>query len=154
MKLGIISDTHGYFDPKIPGIFAGVDFILHGGDIGPPMILNQLEALAPVTAVLGNTDSPLPGIRETEFVNCDGLGVLVHHIVDPDRLTEHLVRRLELNKPRLVVFGHTHKPFSGIANGVRFFNPGYAGHQRFSLPRSVALVEWDGENFQEKFIPL
>src|SRR5262245_36659364 len=102
MKLGVISDTHGLLDPKIPGVFEGVDLILHGGDIGPAAILHQLEAIAPVTAVLGNTDAPLPGIRETEYVQCGSLGVLLHHIVDPNRLSESISRRLELNKPRLV----------------------------------------------------
>jgi putative phosphoesterase len=154
MKLGIISDTHGYFDPKIPDVFNGVDFILHGGDIGPASILHQLEAIAPVTAVLGNTDAPLPGIRETEFVQCQGCGVLLHHIVDPLRLSESISRRLELNKPHLVVFGHTHKPFCKTIGKVLFFNPGYAGHQRFSLPRSVAVLHCDGTALREEFISL
>jgi putative phosphoesterase len=154
MKLGVISDTHGLFDPKIPGIFKGVDFILHGGDIGPEAILHQLEEIAPVTAVLGNTDTPLPGIRETEFVECGELGVLIHHIVDPARLTESLSRRLELNKPRLVVFGHTHKPFSKSIGDVHFFNPGYAGPQRFELPRSVAILHYEDSKLREEYIAL
>lgn len=154
MKLGIISDTHGLFDPKIPGIFEGVDFILHGGDIGPAAILHQLEAIAPVTAVLGNTDGPMAGIRETEFVRCGDLGVLLHHIVDPGHLSDSIVRRIELNKPRVVVFGHTHKPFSKTMGGVLFFNPGYAGPQRFALPRSVALLHWEGSRLREEVIPL
>ena len=112
MKLGIISDTHGLFDPKVPKIFQGVDFILHGGDIGPASILHRLEEIAPVTAVLGNTDSPLPGIRETEFAQCGDLGVLIHHIVDPENLTESISRRIQLNQPRVLIFGHTHKPYS------------------------------------------
>jgi putative phosphoesterase len=154
MKLGIISDTHGLFDSKIPRIFKGVDFILHGGDIGPESILHQLEEIAPVTAVLGNTDSPLPGIRETEFVQYGDLGVLIHHIVDPDRPSESLSRRLELNQPRLVVFGHTHKPFSKTIGGIHFFNPGYAGPQRFALPRSVAILHYEDSKVREEVIPL
>ena len=154
MKLGIISDTHGWFDPKIPGIFKGVDFILHGGDIGPEAILHQLEEIAPVTAVLGNTDAPLPGIRDTEFVRCDDLGALIHHIVDPEHLSEPIQRRLELNQPRLVVFGHTHKPYSKSIGEVLFFNPGYAGPQRFALPRSVAVLHWEGSKLREEFVQL
>jgi len=58
VKIGVISDTHNFFDPKIPGLFNGVEHILHAGDIGLPRILLDLEAIAPVTAVSGNTDDP------------------------------------------------------------------------------------------------
>ena len=57
MKIGVISDTHGHFDPKIPRIFAGVEHILHAGDVGGGGILVQLEQIAPVTAVLGKSDA-------------------------------------------------------------------------------------------------
>src|SRR5216110_2710106 len=57
MKICIISDTHGFLDPKVPELFAGVERILHAGDVGPHSLLLELEAIAPVTAVLGNTDT-------------------------------------------------------------------------------------------------
>src|SRR5204863_10092352 len=82
MKLGAISDTHGHFDPKLPKLFAGVDHILHGGDIGLPWLILELEQIAPVTAVLGNTDAGLD-FKETEVAEFDGRKFLVHHIVDP-----------------------------------------------------------------------
>ncbi|HAV64105.1 MAG TPA: YfcE family phosphodiesterase, partial [Verrucomicrobiales bacterium] len=56
MRIGVISDTHGYLDPKIPALFQGVEHILHAGDIGYASIILELEQIAPVTAVLGNTD--------------------------------------------------------------------------------------------------
>ena len=82
MKIGVLSDTHGHFDPKIPKLFAGVDHILHGGDVGLPWLILELEQIAPVTAVLGNNDAGLE-YRETEVVEFDGRKYLVHHIVDP-----------------------------------------------------------------------
>lgn len=149
-SVGIISDTHGFFDPQIPALFDGVDHILHGGDIGSELILRQLEAIAPVTAVLGNTDGPLAGIRETEFVRLDGLGFLVHHIVDPDGPGETVRRNLARTTPDVVVFGHTHKPCSRRLNGILFFNPGYAGRTRFALKRSVAVLSLDGTEIRDE----
>jgi putative phosphoesterase len=139
MTIGVISDTHGLLDPKVASHFEGVDHILHAGDIGPLSLLHALEQMAPVTAVLGNTDSPLPGIRETEFIRLGPVGFLVHHIVDPLRPSETLQRRLQLNQPDVVIFGHTHKPFSERFHNILFFNPGSAGPQRFNLRRSLAL---------------
>ena len=75
MKIGVISDTHGYFDPRLPALFAGVDHILHAGDIGRYDIISELENIAPVTAVLGNNDYDLT-LRETEIVTLDGRKVL------------------------------------------------------------------------------
>ena len=57
-RIAVLSDTHNYFDPRLPRLFAGVDHILHGGDIGLPAIILALEQIAPVTAVAGNTDDP------------------------------------------------------------------------------------------------
>src|SRR5438128_7067088 len=83
MKIGVISDTHNFLDPQIPKLFAGVEHILHGGDIGLPWIILQLEAIAPVTAVLGNTDDGRFQFKDTEVVELAGRKFLVHHIVDP-----------------------------------------------------------------------
>jgi len=68
MTVGLISDTHGFWDDHIPGLFAGVDHILHAGDIGAPSILVGLECIAPVTAVMGNCDGPPLDARETEGI--------------------------------------------------------------------------------------
>jgi len=152
MKLGIISDTHGYLDPRIPEIFEGVQHILHGGDIGPPYVLQRLEAIAPVTAVLGNTDTPLPGIRESEFISLGETGFLLHHIVDPEKPGETVQRRLALNAPDVVIFGHTHRPFSRRIGNVLYFNPGYASRQRFDLRRSVALLQLNGREIREELV--
>ena len=86
MKIGVISDTHGFLDPKVLKLFAGVEHILHAGDIGSDAIIAELEAVAPVTAVLGNTDSS-PTFRLAEVVKLAGRKFLVHHIVNPRALT-------------------------------------------------------------------
>lgn len=153
MKLGLISDTHGFLDPKIPGLFAGADHILHAGDVGPQSLLLEIETIAPVTAVLGNTDTFL-NLKLTEMAELGGRKFLVHHIINPYALTDELKARLARDRPDVVVFGHTHKPFCETIGGVLFLNPGYAGKQRFDLPRSVALVHNDANELRVESLSL
>ena len=139
MKIGVISDTHNYFDPQIPALFSGVDHILHAGDIGMPFVIMELESIAPVTAVVGNNDGDL-SYRETEVISLAGRTFLVHHIIDVHRLSDTAARRIKLDKPDVVVFGHSHKQYNEVIGGIRYFNPGYAGKPRFNDPRSVAIL--------------
>jgi len=154
MKIAVVSDTHNYFDPRLPKLFAGADHILHGGDIGLPAILLQLEQIAPVTAVAGNTDDPGFAYSQTKVVALAGRKFLLQHIVNPYALTDQLQARLARERPDVVIFGHTHKPFCETLNGTFFFNPGYAGKVRFGLQRSVALLLCDDGGIQSDLIPL
>jgi hypothetical protein len=153
VKLGIISDTHSFLDPRIEEIFAGIDHILHAGDVGPHSLLLELEAIAPVTAVLGNTDGGVD-LNLTEVTKIGGRKFLVHHIVNPHALGDDLKTRIARERPDAVVFGHTHKPFHETINGVLFLNPGYAGKQRFALERSVAILHCDEKQLRAEFLPL
>lgn len=153
MKIGVISDTHGYLDPQIFGIFAGVEHILHAGDIGSAYLILQLEQIAPVTAVLGNTDTDL-NLNETELVRLNGRAFLLHHIVDVQHPEENVKRRITRDNPDAVVFGHTHKPFCQRMEGILYLNPGYAGKPRFSLERSVAILHLAEEGMRTEFLKL
>ena len=153
MKIGVISDTHNFFDPKIPRLFDGVEHILHAGDVGAAFITFQLEQIAPVTAVLGNTDSFL-SLKETEVVELAGRTFLLHHIVNPRALTDPLKDRIARERPDVVVFGHTHKPFNETIGGRLLFNPGYAGKSRFGLERSLAILHCDKDGIRPEFFPL
>ena len=152
LRLGVISDTHGYLDPQIHRIFQGVDHILHAGDIGPNSLVLELETIGPVTAVLGNTDMGLT-YRETERVKLGGLDFLVHHIVEVHGLREAMTR-LTSNPPDVVVFGHSHKPHQQWLGGTLFLNPGYAGKPRFNMPRTVAVLRIEDGKPQIDFVPL
>ena len=153
MKIGVISDTHGYLDPRVPEVFAGVERILHGGDIGHRAIITDLEKIAPVTAVLGNNDFGME-FRETEVIKLLGRRILVHHIVNPTSPADVLRARIEQERPDLVVFGHTHQKFCQQVGATLFLNPGYAGRQRFHLERCVAIVVLDGDSISHRFIAL
>lgn len=141
MKVGIISDTHGLLRPEVFEAFAEVDHILHAGDVGDAEILTELEALAPVTAVSGNTDDGAIRARvpEVASVLLDGVRVVVTHghrlgSPTPDLLVAHHPGA------HLLVYGHTHKPLIRRVETTLVVNPGSAGPRRFSLPVGVALA--------------
>ena len=153
MKIGVISDTHGHLDPRVEKIFTGVDHILHAGDVGYASIILELRLIAPVTVVLGNTDSDLD-YRLSETVELPPKKFLVHHIVNPWALSDNVATLIAKQRPDAVVFGHTHKKFAETVNGVFFFNPGYAGKPRFGTERSVAILQVDEKGIRHEFIPL
>jgi uncharacterized protein len=153
-KVGVISDTHNFFDPKIPALLQGVEHILHAGDIGLPRILLELEEIAPVTAVSGNTDEVGFNYSLTEVIVLAGRKFLIHHIVQPQDLADPLKDRVAREKPDVVVFGHTHKPFHHAINGILFFNPGYAGKSRFGMERTLAILHCDEKGIRPEFVRL
>lgn len=153
MKIGVISDTHNYLDPKVPELFKHVEHIIHAGDVGAKSILSELEEIAPVTAVFGNTDSMLP-LKEIEVFELGRYKFLLQHIVDPQTPAVLLSNRVQREKPDLIVFGHTHKPFNKTIDGIWYFNPGYAGRTRFGLERTVALLHFQHGNIKPEFLKL
>jgi putative phosphoesterase len=153
VKIGVISDTHGHLDPRVEKIFAGVDHILHAGDIGFASIILELEMVAPVTAVLGNCDSDI-GYRLTETVELARKKFLIHHIVNPRDLSETAANRIAKDKPEVVVFGHTHKRFAETLNGILYFNPGYSGKPKHGADRSVAIFHLEDKTIRHEFIML
>jgi len=153
VRIGVISDTHGHLDPVIPSLFAGVHHILHGGDIGLPWLILELEAIAPVTAVKGNTDTGLE-FRETEIIELNRRKFLIHHIVDADHTAERIKRRIIRENPDVVIFGHTHRRYCQEIGQTLYFNPGYAGMPRFNLPRSVAILTCDAMGITADYFSL
>ncbi|HEU4801484.1 MAG TPA: metallophosphoesterase family protein [Gemmatimonadales bacterium] len=143
MRLGIISDTHGKLLPEVFEVFKGVDRILHAGDVGSADILTELEALAPVTAVYGNTDgwglrAKLPRVAKLRL---DGFDIVVTHgdqfgTPTPEALHE------AFPEGEILVFGHTHRPLVETVDVVvTAMNPGSAGAPRHGLPPSVGIME-------------
>jgi len=140
-RLGAISDTHGRLDPALHEIFAGVERIVHAGDVGAADVLIELATIAPVTAVRGNVDLYLGAEQLPDEAGFEiaGRRVLVAHVL-PDLLRRHRPAREAVD---LVVTGHSHRYRESREQGVLFLNPGAAGAARFGLPRSVAIVEFD-----------
>jgi hypothetical protein len=153
VKIGVISDTHGFLDPRVEIIFTGVEHILHAGDIGDAMIGLELKAIAPTTIVLGNTDLGLT-YRLTEIFAPAGNKFLVQHIVNPVAPDDKLQARLKLDKPDAVIFGHTHKKYAEKIGDIFYFNPGYAGKPKPGAERSVAILHLEDGQIRHEFIPL
>jgi putative phosphoesterase len=143
MRLGVIADTHGLLRPEVFDAFAEVDHILHAGDVGPADLLTELEALAPVTAVYGNTDGMelrhrLPQVGQLRL---DGFDIVVTH---GDQFGSPTPEALNAAFPdaQIIVYGHTHRPLLKVVDVVvTVMNPGGAGARRFSLPPSVGILE-------------
>src|SRR5918999_5040162 len=139
MRLGVIADTHGLLRPEVFRAFEQVDHIVHAGDLGPLELLDELEALAPVTAVYGNTDGEevrrrLPQVATVEL---DGFDIVVTH---GDQLGSPTPAGLNAAFPEaeIIIYGHTHRPLLTVVDVVvTVMNPGGAGHPRFGLPSSV-----------------
>jgi putative phosphoesterase len=143
MRLGVIADTHGLLRPEVFEVFREVDYILHAGDVGPASLLAELEALAPVTAVYGNTDGfdlrqRLPQVATVEL---DGFEIVVTHGDQFGSPTPEIIQRA-FPAAEIIVFGHTHRPLLTLVDPVvTVMNPGGAGHRRFNLPPSVGVLE-------------
>jgi len=138
--IGLISDTHGRLDPRVHQIFAGVDRILHAGDVCGGLIIPELENIAPVTAVSGNCDHD-PLLRPLEVVVVGGLKFLLHHIVRFEDRYAEVFASVQRVKPDVVLFGHTHQPCDVTRDKVRFLNPGSITEGRRGSPRSVATLD-------------
>jgi len=138
MLVGVISDTHGYVDPRLDAAFRGVDAIVHAGDVGGAHVLDALRAIAPpasrpLHAVYGNNDEKLGGL---------GLPFIADFTLGGVRF--HLVHQLPHARPpegtQAVVFGHSHKALVEDRGGVFYVNPGAAGRAGFHRVQTVALL--------------
>lgn len=156
MRIGVISDTHGLVRPEVFDAFRGVDHILHSGDIGGEDVLDELRAIAPVTACAGNVDGFRCGdAREMARVELDGLRFLLVHILDrPHRPRAEVLAELARAPPHVVVFGHSHLPHDEQLDGVRYFNPASAGPRRFDYPVSVGIFERARGKWTARHVPL
>jgi putative phosphoesterase len=151
MKIGVVSDTHGLLRPEAAKALAGVERILHLGDVGKSYVLKELEKIAPVTAVRGNVDrdGPLSELPETEVVM----------IADRYVYMLHDLKMLHMDpaagKFAAVLSGHTHVANFYTRKGVLYFNPGSCGPRRFRLPVTVGLltVAADGK-FEAEIVDL
>ena len=155
MRIGLISDTHGKLRNEVFPALEGVDRILHAGDIGPFDLVVELEAIAPVTAVYGNTDLFEVRERVPEVARLEVAGrriVVIHgHQLGspkPDEL------RRALPDAHIIVYGHTHRPLVDPGDGQLVVNPGSAGAARFGLEPSVAILTFENDGPRVELIDL
>jgi putative phosphoesterase len=144
--VGLISDTHGLLRPEALEALRGSDYIVHAGDIGASEVLQQLSAIAPVTAVRGNNDvgAWAQGIPETAQLQVHDVRI---HVL-------HDIAALQPQTYDVVVTGHSHKPKAERRDGVLYINPGSAGPRRFKLPISLGRLRISGDDVQYELVTL
>ncbi len=148
--IGVISDTHGLLRPEALDVLAGVELIVHAGDVGTAEVLSGLSRIAPVHAVRGNVD-------RGEWAQ----GLPLSRVVEVGEALVYVLHDLaELNLDPVaagfaaVISGHSHKPRNEVRGGVLYLNPGSAGPRRFRLPVTVARITAAGAALSAEVIRL
>jgi putative phosphoesterase len=138
LTIGLISDTHGLLRPQAKLALAGVDRIIHAGDIGTRAVLEELRALAPVDAVRGNNDRGSAWARSTP-------ATLRIELARSRVFVLHDVKELDFDPAQegidVVIAGHSHRPVIATRGGVLYVNPGSAGPRRFNLPVTIGFLK-------------
>jgi putative phosphoesterase len=137
LRIGVISDTHGLLRPEAEQHLAGVDHIIHAGDIGRPEVIGRLREIAPVIAIKGNVDKGRWAqlYPETETVRLGDHAIHILHDIH-DLQFDPVSRGISV-----VISGHSHKPLIETRGGALYLNPGSAGPRRFNLPITLATLD-------------
>lgn len=146
MKIGLLSDTHGYLDPKVFDYFAEVDEIWHAGDIGDESVITSLEKFKPTKAVFGNIDSaPLYNrFPEDWLFECEGVKVWMTHIGGaPPKYNPRILKGFQEHLPDLFICGHSHimKAQRDAQLNLLYLNPGAAGNHGFHHIKTIVRFE-------------
>jgi putative phosphoesterase len=150
LRVGILSDTHGLLRPEARAFLLGCDYIIHGGDIGSSGVLEDLAAIAPLTAVRGNVDTGAWAreLRDTELIR---LGDVFAYVL-------HDIKQLDIEpqaaQVNVIISGHSHQPLIQERDGVLFVNPGSCGPRRFRLPISIGELMITGDTMRARTVEL
>lgn len=153
-RIGILSDTHGYWDGRYATHFSDCDEIWHAGDIGDIGIIERLEEIAPVRAVSGNIDhgAVTRRCRDLEIFQVEGIKVLLTHIGGyPKKWAPGMKKLLRENGIRLMVDGHSHllKIIYDQELELLHINPGAAGQQGWQRVRTLVKLTIDGDDMRD-----
>ena len=152
-RIGLISDTHGLVRASVHQALAGVELILHAGDVGGDAVLDELELIAPVMAVFGNTDEETdPRLSAAIERTIGGVRIHVSHGHEVGSPTP--AKLLERYSADVIVYGHTHRQMVTVADGRLVINPGAAGARRFKLEPSVAVLTMSDGRADVEIVPL
>lgn len=149
-RVGVISDTHRLLRPEALAALAGVELILHAGDVGDPQVLVELAGVAPVVAVRGNVDGGAwaNDLPETRALEVGGVWIYMLHDMN----------QLDLDPAAggfsVVISGHSHKASVMNRGGVLYLNPGAAGPRRFALPVTLAILEIEDGDMRAEIVSL
>lgn len=154
VRIGLLSDTHGFLDPKIKKYFADVDEIWHAGDIGNLKLLDELNKIKKTRAVFGNIDSHDIRIETSEFLrfNIEGVSVLMTHIGGrPGKYAKPLYNELQHSAPQLLVCGHSHIALVKMDKNYNmlWMNPGACGYKGFHKIKTIIRFSISNERIHD-----
>jgi uncharacterized protein len=146
-KIGLLSDTHSYLDPKVFTHFKNCDEIWHAGDIGTLEVADALEKFKPFRAVYGNIDDKALQMRYPEdlFFQCENVNIWMTHIGGaPPNYNPRVKKMLRQNSPQLFICGHSHilrvKRDPNFDN-MLYLNPGACGNQGFHHIKTIVRFD-------------
>ena len=151
MKVGLLSDTHGYLDPKVFEYFNQVDEIWHAGDIGTLSVTESLSHFKPLKAVFGNIDDLVTRqkFEEDLWFQAEDLTVWMTHIGGtPPHYNPRITKILKQRIPDVLICGHSHilkVQKDSLHNNLLFINPGAAGNHGFHVIRTLIRMEIEGK---------
>jgi len=153
-RIGLLSDTHSFFDPRFFELFKDVDEIWHAGDIGDRKVLEQIESFKPFRAVYGNIDGAdiRRELRKDERFFCEDVDVWMTHIGGyPGRYDRSVKKKITENPPKLFICGHSHilKVIYDKKLDLLHVNPGAAGRYGFHKVRTAVRFVIDGANIKD-----
>lgn len=153
-RIGLLSDTHGWLDPKLTDFFQDCDEVWHCGDMGDVAVADALAARFRLRAVCGNIDGGVlrQMFRETEVFECEGVKVVMTHIGGyPGRYDLRIKPLLLAEAPRLFVCGHSHiaKVMFDKKLNCLHVNPGAAGRYGFHKVRTAVRFVLDAGNVRD-----
>lgn len=146
MKIGLISDTHSFLDPKVFTYFNACDEVWHAGDIGDATVANELEKFKPLRAVFGNIDDKAMQARYPEdlWFTCEGLTIWMTHIGGaPPNYNPRIKKLLKEKTPDVFICGHSHilRVKKDPAYNMLYINPGAAGNHGFHSIKTLIRFE-------------
>jgi uncharacterized protein len=154
MKIGLLSDTHGWIHPRIFDHFAGCDEIWHAGDIGSVAIADSLSAFKPLKAVYGNIDDALVRriFKENLIFMAEEVKVWLTHIGGtPGHYDRKVLPFMDQNAPDIFICGHSHiaKVMFDKKTGFLYINPGAAGYNGFHRYMTAIRFQIDGKEIHD-----
>lgn len=152
-RIGLISDTHSYLDPKIFAHFDACDEVWHAGDVGNLTVMEQLKAFRPLRIVCGNIDRETSDLPSHQRFTLDGLDIWMTHIGGtPPRYNPAVRPSLQLNPPTIFICGHSHilkVVRDPLMKNLLFINPGAAGKTGFHTMRTAIRFSLDAGQIKD-----
>ena len=153
-KIGILSDTHGFVEPRLFDFFASCDMLFHAGDVGSWAAADQLSSFKPLVAVYGNIDgSDIRAVYpEVQRINCEEVDVLMTHQGGyPGRYDRKIYPTLQSCPPKLFITGHSHILKVMYDQTLQFLhiNPGAMGNSGIHHVKTAIRLVVDGSNMKD-----